>query len=235
MEKRKSYIKELFSKILFLTCAKVLFHRILLPLKVVRLKKGTFFLWFIFTIIAGLLGPIINVANNCGFNNISVCLSVYEDSQAGTFYTFSIVLIASAIGSLFLNLLDTTDVFKKMKLYFMAICIFPLFFGGIFYSSFTQKQKEELKIAYVEYSKEQVHKSINMPSKEIELSIDWIQFSMFILALLISIYAFCLQYMNANPTDFYEIRDSYLDKEEQGLKQMSEFVDINNSLEDIDV
>ena len=81
----------------------ILFYRIILPLKVILLKKGTFFLWFLFTIIAGLLGPIINIANNCGFNNLPIGISIFEDSRAGTFYTFSIVLIASAIGSLFLN------------------------------------------------------------------------------------------------------------------------------------
>ena len=56
----------------------IFLHRVILPLKVVRLKKGTFFLWFIFTIIAGLLGPIINVANNFGFNDVPISLSILK-------------------------------------------------------------------------------------------------------------------------------------------------------------
>ena len=221
-------------KMSFWKSLNIFLHRVILPLKVVRLKKGTFFLWFIFTIIAGLLGPIINVANNFGFNDVPISLSIFEDSQAGTFYTFSIVLIASAIGSLFLNLLDAADVFKKMKLYFMAICIFPLFFGGIFYSSFTQKHKEEVKIeSYIESSK--VQNNSNMLPKEIELSIDWIQLSLFLLALIISIYAFCLQYMNANKSEFEEIEDSYLENEGLRLKRMNDILNAETDMGEVEV
>lgn len=208
-------------------------YRIKLPLKVIKLKKGTFFLWLLFTIIAGLLGPIINIANNCGFNDLPISLSVFEDSRAGTFYTFSIVLIASAIGSLFLNLLDSSDSFKKMKLYFMALCIFPLFFGGIFYSSFTQKQKEELKVSFLEQSGKAYPK--NTYSTDVQIIVDKKQLILFLIALAISIYAFCLQYMNANPSEFEEIRDSYLDREQSGLKSMNQAADADKGLGDIEV
>lgn len=211
----------------------ILLHRIFLPLKVLKLKKGTFFLWFLFTIIAGLLGPIINIANNCGFNDMSMVLSILEDSQTGTFYTFSIVLIASAIGSLFLNMLDSSDTFRKMKLYFMAICIFPLFFGGIYYSSFSQKKKEEFKFAYVlhkkalETAKTKGHNNI--------VVVDTKQLVIFILSLIISIYAFCLQYMNANKSEFKEIEDSYLDKEELGLKRINATLDAETDMEGVKI
>lgn len=56
-------------------------YRIKLPLKVIKLKKGTFFLWLLFTIIAGLLGPIINIANNCGFNDLPISLSVLRIAE----------------------------------------------------------------------------------------------------------------------------------------------------------
>lgn len=208
-----------------------LLKRVRLPLKVIELKKGTFFLWFLFTIIAGLLGPIINIANNCGFNDLPMAISVFEDSKAGTFYTFSIVLIASAIGSLFLNLLDSSDAFKKMKLYFMALCIFPLFFGGIFYSSFTQKQKEAIRISYSE--KTETQNPDSPPLTEESIVVDWKQLILLLLALFISVYAFCLQYMNANPTEFKEIRDSYLDREQSGLNNMNQSADADKGLGDI--
>ena len=162
----------------------ILMYRIFLPYKVLKLKKGTFFLWFLFTIIAGLLGPIINIANNCGFNDMPMVLSILEDSQTGTFYTFSIVLIASAIGSLFLNLLDSSDTFRKMKLYFMAICIFPLFFGGIYYSSFSQKKKEEFKLAYVSHKKAVEKESTR--GQEIIVVVDKKQLVIFLLSLIIT-------------------------------------------------
>lgn len=211
----------------------ILMYRIFLPYKVLKLKKGTFFLWFLFTIIAGLLGPIINIANNCGFNDMPMVLSILEDSQTGTFYTFSIVLIASAIGSLFLNLLDSSDTFRKMKLYFMAICIFPLFFGGIYYSSFSQKKKEEFKLAYVSHKKAVEKESTR--GQEIIVVVDKKQLVIFLLSLIISIYAFCLQYMNANKSEFKEIEDSYLDKEELGLKRMNEILDAETDMEGVKV
>lgn len=211
----------------------ILMYRIFLPYKVLKLKKGTFFLWFLFTIIAGLLGPIINIANNCGFNDMPMVLSILEDSQTGTFYTFSIVLIASAIGSLFLNLLDSSDTFRKMKLYFMAICIFPLFFGGIYYSSFSQKKKEEFKLAYVSHKKAVEKESTR--GQEIIVVVDKKQLVIFLLSLIISIYAFCLQYMNANKSEFKEIEDSYLDKEELGLKRINASMDTETNLEGVKV
>lgn len=211
----------------------ILMYRIFLPYKVLKLKKGTFFLWFLFTIIAGLLGPIINIANNCGFNDMPMVLSILEDSQTGTFYTFSIVLIASAIGSLFLNLLDSSDTFRKMKLYFMAICIFPLFFGGIYYSSFSQKKKEEFKLAYVSHKKAVEKESTR--GQGIIVVVDKKQLVIFLLSLIISIYAFCLQYMNANKSEFKEIEDSYLDQEELGLKRINESMDTETNLEGVKV
>lgn len=211
----------------------ILMYRIFLPYKVLKLKKGTFFLWFLFTIIAGLLGPIINIANNCGFNDMPMVLSILEDSQTGTFYTFSIVLIASAIGSLFLNLLDSSDTFRKMKLYFMAICIFPLFFGGIYYSSFSQKKKEEFKLAYVSHKKAVEKESTR--GQWIIVVVDKKQLVIFLLSLIISIYAFCLQYMNANKSEFKEIEDSYLDKEELGLKRINASMDTETNLEGVKV
>lgn len=160
-------------------------------------------------------------------------LSILEDSQTGTFYTFSIVLIASAIGSLFLNLLDSSDTFRKMKLYFMAICIFPLFFGGIYYSSFSQKKKEEFKLAYVSHKKAVEKESTR--GQEIIVVVDKKQLVFFLLSLIISIYAFCLQYMNANKSEFKEIEDSYLDKEELGLKRMNEILDAETDMEGVKV
>ena len=216
------------------TYLSILIHRIILPLKVLRLKKGTFFLWFLFTIIAGLLGPIINIANNCGFNEKPMVLSILEDSQTGTFYTFSIVLIASAIGSLFLNLLESSDTFRKMKLYFMAICIFPLFFGGIYYSSFSQKQKEEFRSADVIHNNA-LKTEITKGQNNHNVVVDKKQLVIFILSLIISIYAFCLQYMNVNKSEFKEIEDSYLDKEEFGLRRINATLDAETDMEGVKI
>lgn len=41
--------------------------------------------------------------------------------------------------------------------------------------------------------------------------------------------------MNANPSEFEEIRDSYLDREQSGLKSMNQAADADKGLGDIEV
>lgn len=77
--------------------------------------------------------------------------------------------------------------------------------------------------------------NINNASSKIQLVLDQKQFWLLLLALFISIYAFCLEYMNANPTEFDEIRDSYLDREQSGLNSMNQAAGADKGLGDIDV
>lgn len=71
--------------------------------------------------------------------------------------------------------------------------------------------------------------------QEIIVVVDKKQLVIFLLSLIISIYAFCLQYMNANKSEFKEIEDSYLDKEELGLKRMNEILDAESDMEGVKV
>lgn len=194
--------------------------KLVLPLLVVKEEKGTFFLWFLFTIIAGLIGPIINAVNRCAIGNEPIVSSLEKDCENGTFYTFSIVLIASSIGLLFIKLINEKIQFKNRKLYFIAICIFPMFFAGIFYSGATlrQKQSTEINEGRINSKKNQQRKiatSSNSPNKSIGLKkskgnakIDY-QVTFVIIAIIIAIYSFCLEYMSLHPEKFDVLRDDY--------------------------
>ena len=111
---------------------------------------------------------------------------------------------------------------------------FPTFFGGIYYSSFSQKQKEEFRSAAVihknalktETTKEQNNHNVVVDTKQLVI---------FILSLIISIYAFCLQYMNVNKSEFKEIEDSYLDKEESGLRRINATLDAETDMEGVKI
>lgn len=166
---------------------------ILKPLKLIKIQKKIFFLWFSFTLLAGLLGPAINFIVNLCFEKNDFWMPLLRDSIQGTFYTYSIVVIASSIGMLFIKLLsqDVTDTFKNIKLLFIAICIFPMFFGGILYSSHVQTYSLEYQ---------------NITS----FKIDWPQLIMFALAIVIAIYSFCLEYITLYPEQFPEHTDDYL-------------------------
>ena len=194
--------------------------KLVLPLLVVKEEKGTFSLWFLFTIIAGLIGPIINAVNRCAIGNEPIVSSLEKDCENGTFYTFSIVLIASSIGLLFIKLINEKIQFKNRKLYFIAICIFPMFFAGIFYSGATlrQKQSTEINEGRINSKKNQQRKiatSSNSPNKSIGLKkskgnakIDY-QVTFVIIAIIIAIYSFCLEYMSLHPEKFDVLRDDY--------------------------
>ena len=194
--------------------------KLLLPLQVVKEEKGTFFLWFLFTIIAGLIGPIINAVNRCAIGDETLVYSLEKDCENGTFYTFSIVLIASSIGLLFIKLINEKIQFKNRKLYFIAICIFPMFFAGIFYSGATLRQKQNTEINsrqinQKEILQKQIATSNNIQTKSVSqqkikenAKTDY-QVVFVIIAILIAIYSFCLEYMSLHPEQFDVLRDDY--------------------------
>lgn len=193
--------------------------KLLLPLQVVKEEKGTFFLWFLFTIIAGLIGPIINAVNRCAIGSETLTLSLEKDCENGTFYTFSIVLIASSIGLLFIKLINEKIQFKNRKLYFIAICIFPMFFAGIFYSGATLRQKQNIELNYAPNIKSSCTKlssatkkqAVVIVNKQIsdEVAKTDYQVIFVVIAIIIAIYSFCLEYMSLHPEKFDVLRDDY--------------------------
>ena len=213
--------------------------RRLLPLRVIIDEKGTFFLWFLFTVIAGLIGPIINLVNRCALGKTSFLNSIKMDSENGTFYTFSIVLIASSIGLLFIKLINEKEVFKNVKLYFIAVCIFPMFFAGIFYSgaSLRQNPQDTSKIIKTQQIKKQTKTTSldKMKMQEKKASTPY-QLIFVILAILIAIYSFCLEYMSVHPEKYDALRDDYNAKASDRIKTLeksSEEKQNKTNLEDI--
>lgn len=194
--------------------------KLLLPLQVVKEEKGTFFLWFLFTIIAGLIGPIINAVNRCAMGNETLLSSLDKDCENGTFYTFSIVLIASSIGLLFIKLINEKIQFKNRKLYFVAICIFPMFFAGIFYSGATLRQNQNTEFnVRRDIQKPDTQKVLNASKNQKsgmayvknnnEVAKNDYQVIFVIIAIIIAVYSFCLEYMSLHPEQFYVLRDDY--------------------------
>lgn len=222
--------------------------KLLLPLQVVKEEKGTFFLWFLFTIIAGLIGPIINAVNRCAIGNESLVSSLEKDCENGTFYTFSIVLIASSIGLLFIKLINEKIQFKNRKLYFIAISIFPMFFAGIFYSGATLRHNQNIvqNVGLIiekqsppntlEPSKILSGKSVNIQKSTRDAKNDY-QVFFVIIAIIIAIYSFCLEYMSLHQEKFDVLRDDYnanaserIGQLEQSLKQNPQKTQIDEIL-----
>lgn len=198
------------------------------PLEAIKKQPGIFFLWFAFTIIAGLLGPIINVINNCWFERqpLNLSAALFRESLSGTFYTFAVVLIASSIGVVLLKLIEFKDSFKKVKLYFVAICIFPMLIGAVCYSSHMRLQAEDIKTTTVAKTEQ----NCGLQQKqESNLAIDNIQLTLFVIAILVAIYSFCLQYMSLFPEEFKILDDDYAGEEQERVDQKNEGTDDPNA------
>ncbi|MBP7359631.1 MAG: hypothetical protein KA955_09910 [Prevotella sp.] len=175
------------------------------PFKVIKKKYGIFFLWLVFTLLGGLLGPLVSSLTNVCFTGRTLSESIIIDARNGTFYTYSIVLIASSIGGLFIKLIseDYKAGFKNIKLYFIAISIFPLFLGGVLYSGLLSHKCQITKNSF-------------------PYIMDKAQFVIFCIGILLAIYAFCLEYMTLFPDDFKDVSDdNYHEQDDEAVKELN--------------
>ena len=114
---------------------------ILAPLETLLFHKVELFLWFSFVIVAGLLGVIINIIKRWIFDGWDFFVALGPDSAAGSFYTFSLVMISSLIYPLFSRFIKSEKPeYRKIHIVFITILIFTLLFCGIYYSFSTLNQ-----------------------------------------------------------------------------------------------
>lgn len=152
---------------------KKLFKLIIDPVTVVQYYKTEFALWFIFTIIAGQLGILVNFIIRYYSYGISIPTSIYLDSISGSFYIFSIATVASMLGPLFTNiLLSNKLVFKTLKVFTTVITIFFLFFSGVVYSVIQSKS--------------------DIPLSNLKLNPDWTQIVVYLFSLFLCFYVYCI-------------------------------------------
>lgn len=172
------------------------------PWCIIKKKPMSFFLFCLFTVFAGQLGILINLISRLSTNKFTFFESIYLDSNSGSFYTFSIALIASALGPLFVNFVEKSPTeFRSIKITTISITIFVLFFTGIFYST----------------------SSINTNSINIKMfNVDWPQLLFFLIAILISLYCFNLLELENFKDDFSDINDdNYALLEDEKVKNLA--------------
>ena len=108
---------------------------ILNPLYICKFHKVKTFLWFMFVIVAGQLGTIINIIQRTVFDNWQIKKALIPDSVSGNFYTFSLVLLASLLGPLFIDFIkDEKPHYRKIGMAFVTILIFTIILCAVFYS-----------------------------------------------------------------------------------------------------
>ena len=172
---------------------------ILDPFKIINSNKLEFFIWFIFTILAGQLGILANIIIRYFTHSISVSQSIYLDSQSGSFYTFSIAIAASALGPLFANFIkNKKPEFTSIKIVSIILIIFFLVISGIVYAAVQMKSLSST----VDFS----------------LSVDWAQLTVYLVAIFIGLYTFCLLRIGA--PEFEHLDDSFNEKDDAIVKDV---------------
>lgn len=102
-------------------------------------------LWLVFSICFSLIGTIINIIKFAVFNIPATSFvdksfwdrveaAIYLDSRTGTFYTYSIVLVASILYPLFESFIKHEWHYTHLRVITIIIGILLVAFGGVFYS-----------------------------------------------------------------------------------------------------
>lgn len=179
---------------------------ILAPLETLLFHKLELFLWFSFVIVAGLLGVIINIIKRWIFDGWDFFVALGPDSAAGSFYTFSLVMISSLIYPLFSRFIKSEKPeYRKIHIVFITILIFTLLFCGIYYSFSTLNQPME---AY-----DGLHNK--------NMRIDYPQLFFFVLVIIFSVYSFGLTLIGQHEDELH-LSDDYLEKEQHQVKKLSQ-------------
>lgn len=162
------------------------------PIKVICFDKISFFLWMSFTLFGGLIGIVISIIRNALFGDYSVYQALYIESINGSFYTYSIAIVASVLSSVFIIFAEKKELsFRRYQIPFITLSIFLMFFGGIFYA--LAKQTDAISIT-------------DIPNTS-DIRLEWKQFLIFILSIGFSIYSFCVCRLDDHQLDFENIAD----------------------------
>lgn len=158
------------------------------PFKVINENKSDFLIWFLFTILTGQFGILANFIVRYYTSGTSLPNSIFIESTNGSFYTFSIALIASLLGPIFLNFIKSDKIqFRTLKTFTIIIAIFYLFITGVIYASIQSKSSG---ITFFNNFK-----------------IDFTQTFIYIFAILFASYGYCILRLEFSKLNFDNIND----------------------------
>jgi len=173
------------------------------PFKVIIENKSDFLIWFLFTILTGQFGIIANLIVRYYTSGTSLTSSMYIESANGSFYTFSIALIASLLGPVFIDFIKSERIkFRTLKTFTIIISIFYLFITGIIYASIQSKSKA-------------------LPILE-NIDIDFSQTLIYVFAIVFASYGYCILRLEFSNLNFNQIDDPLFN--EQNDKNVDEIL-----------
>jgi len=165
------------------------------PLRVISEKKSEFIIWLLFTIVTGQFGIFANLIVRAYTNDTSISQSLLIDSMNGSFYTFSIALVASVLGPIFINFINSKKLpFRTLKTFTIIIAIFYLFVAAIIYAAV------------------QANESSNTSAQTI--SVDFSQLILYVIAIAFAIYGYCILRLESSGLDFNVLDDPLFNEQD---------------------
>jgi len=186
------------------------------PLKVIRMHGIAFFIWMAFTVVGGLVGAIVSIIRHIWVEGMSFGQALFCEGLSGVFYTYSIAMVAASLSSVFIILSEHKELsFRKYQIPTITMSIFTLFFGGVLYALSME------------------HNKLNAPIID-EYGFDWAQGFVVIVAVAISIYAFCISRLDGHKKEFSDIKDTYFEDDKytqnQDISELSDAGKYENSI-----
>lgn len=181
------------------------------PFKVMPYHKHDLCLWFIYVLFASLLGVVINVVKRCVFDGQNFQEALTYDSQAGSFYTFSLVICASLIWPIFKSITSKEKPeYSLIRTIVLTILIFTDLFCAIFYA----------------FSSIHPHKCY------LQICPDWhpldiLQLLFSLIAVALSFYSFGLTYLHEHTAEF-RVTDDHLRNENKEVEKIKNDIEIKN-------
>ena len=169
-------------------------RRIVSPFYIVSMHRAAFFVWFMFTLLGGLVGVVISIMRHLWFSDVhySFKQALYVETTNGSIYTYAIATIAAVLSGLFVLFAEKEKLsYRTLQIPTAALAVFVLLFGGIFYALNINSSNA----------------GALCPPPDAELVLDWKQLVILILALLFSIYTFCLCRIDDHNEEFKDIQD----------------------------
>lgn len=170
------------------------------PFRVISHHFLSFFIWIAFTLFGGLMGIIVNLCRNLWFVNNNP-LRFHEalaiEMSNGSFYTYSIAIVAAVLCTLLTIFLESKKEelnFRRYQIVIVSFSVFTIVFGGIFYALSKAK-------------------GVIDNNTSLDTGWDWQQLTVFLMALVLSVYSFCVVRLNDHKEEFKDL----IDKSEQDL------------------
>ncbi|MFP6842189.1 MAG: hypothetical protein VB979_08380 [Acinetobacter sp.] len=181
-------------------------QKIFLPFTVISDCKTEFFIWALFTLLAGQLGILTNIIIRIFGTDKSFLESLYLDSQAGNFYIYAIAIVASMLGGVFTTFLSSKEAsFRHIRIIACSILVLFLVFIAIIYSA------TQLKIS----------NEATQVIKELKYTFDWWQFLIYLFSVVIAIYCFCIIKLHLPKFKILSSVEDYSVQETQTVDELS--------------